>query len=462
MNSKVYRFLFFIVLAVLFAVTAIKYTGSWYVYTLFTLVFNGVLLMGFRKNRIFFDTFFGIFLWLGFWFKFSVRIGLLGTTDFVEATGAFDGSGRSFDNALIVSTCGCMAVAAASLIRQKFFSYLSLQTTLGLDGISNFYKKYRIYVCILFAFTFVLIAAANIHFAIYQRGWGAKTILPAPLPGIFTWLLTFGLSSFSALILEQELRIKNSPYVGAALMLFESLFSNVSMYSRGFIINSTANLFGANDIANKKAIRPSIRFKVFIGALCGLLLLLSVLGVNYLRTLRYERVKEPNSYNKMFSGVSRVLIDRWVGIEGVMAVSSYPNLGKDLWKEAWAEKFSNTGTSMYDKTISTNPFYKNVEQSQFHFISLPGIIAFLFYFGSYTFLFFGMLVISLMGSAIEAVTFKLTKNIILCSLFSCTVAYRFIHFGYAPGRSYLFFGTIMLNIFLIFILDKVLASIKKR
>ena len=40
-----------------------------------------------------------------------------------------------------------------------------------------------------------------------------------------------------------------------------------------------------------------------------------------------------------------LFLDRWVGIEGVMAVSSYPQLGWDFLFRAWQEKISDNVTS---------------------------------------------------------------------------------------------------------------------
>ena len=51
-----------------------RYPGRGAAYLGFSIVFNGLLFAGFRKKRLFFDTFLGIFLWLGFWFKLSAML----------------------------------------------------------------------------------------------------------------------------------------------------------------------------------------------------------------------------------------------------------------------------------------------------------------------------------------------------------------------------------------------------
>ena len=58
---------------------------------------------------------------------------------------------------------------------------------------------------------------------------------------------------------------------------------------------------------------------------------------------------------------------------------------------------------------------------------------------------------------IEYFAFKLSsKNIIFSAIIGQVIAYRLIHFGYMPSNSFMLFGSIILNIFLIFILLKFL------
>ena len=68
----------------------------------------------------------------------------------------------------------------------------------------------------------------------------------------------------------------------------------------------------------------------------------------------------------------------------------------------------------------------------------PPMLAFFFYPGSYGFLFFAMLALGILGAAVEAAVYKLGGgNLILCSLMAFVVAYRYVHFGYVPARSFL-------------------------
>ena len=145
-------------------------------------------------------------------------------------------------------------------------------------------------------------------------------------------------------------------------------------------------------------------------------------------------------------------------MEGVLAISSYPDLGWSLWNEVWDEKYLNHGTSFYDRVVSMS-YYTRSDLTNRHFVSLPGILAFFFYPGSYWFLFVAMFCLGLAGAAIEAAVFKWGGgNLILCSLMAFIIAYRYVHFGYVPGRSYLLLGTVALNVALIYLAGRVFSK----
>jgi hypothetical protein len=68
-----------------------------------------------------------------------------------------------------------------------------------------------------------------------------------------------------------------------------------------------------------------------------------------------------------------------------------------------------------------------------------------------------MIAIGLFASLLEIFTFRFAgQNWVLCSLMAQVVAYRLAGFGYVPGQSYLLFGSLMLNVTLIFFAERVL------
>ena len=169
-----------------------RYPGQRYVYVLFTVVANLLLYFGFRKNAIFFDTFIGIFFWLGFWLKLTIRVAFFGGL-FSEPVGNFSGSGDAFDKALLVSSCGMSGLLVASFLREKLScNYPFKIEGIALQGLFSVYRNHRKLVLAGFVVLFFIIASINAYFGIYQRGSITRTTLPFGLNGAYKWLLLFG------------------------------------------------------------------------------------------------------------------------------------------------------------------------------------------------------------------------------------------------------------------------------
>ena len=461
--SIIGQFLFWIAVILLFITAYPVYKGEGYIYLLFTVLSHLLLYLGFRKNAIFFDTFIGIFLWLGFWLKFSIRIAFMDGQFPVTAIGAFDNSAAEFDLALLVSSCGFLGLIVASYLREKYwFVYPSKITEVKQQGLFELFKQYRKVILFLFVVFFLAVALLNFYFGIYQRGTISETNLPFGLNGVFKWLLLFGLASFSAILLRFEYITKNTTsYLVAIVALLEAFVSNVSLLSRGMILNVSGLMYGVFKGFKLHGIKVKLRFIVVCGVIFIILFGSSVFAVNYMRASNFS--DDPTNFSnsdllsKTSRSTSRLFLDRWVGIEGVMSVSSYQEKGWHLWKQAWQEKYVGSGTSYYDTHLITSPYNKK-DMTKHHFISLPGIIAFCFYPGSFIFLFLCMVLVSVFASAIEILIFKLGgMNVILCSLLAQVMAFRFASFGYVPAQSYLLFGTIVISIALICFFDKLLT-----
>ncbi len=437
-----------------------KYPGQGYVYLLFTIVCNALLFLGFRRRAIFFDAFIGVFFWLGFWLKLSVRVALAKGVAF-EALGSFDGSGAAYDRALLVSCCGMVGLLVASFAREYLFSYPDKPREFAQSGLLDFYRRHRKAVVLLFLVVVAFVAATNAYFGIYQRGMVTQTVLPYGLNGVYKWLLQFGLASVSALIIRFEIEIaRNATWMAALPALIEGFLSNASLLSRGMVLNVSALFFGAYVSLRAQRTRMNLTVVLISGLAFVVLFAASVSAVNFLRSESINAAQilssEPPSNPK--SMTNALFVDRWVGIDGVMAVSSSPKLGWDLWREAFREKYSERTTSFYDLNLINSPYF-DTNTSKHHFISLPGLIAFCFYPGSYLFLFGCLFALGSFAAAIELAAYRLGgANLILCSLMSQVVAYRYTSFGYVPAQSYLLFGTLVLNLLIFYYADRVMRS----
>ena len=268
------------------------------------------------------------------------------------------------------------------------------------------------------------------------------------------------LASFSAVILDLEFRLKQqTSYTALAASLLEGFLSNVSLLSRGMILSTGALGYGALRALKPNRIGTTLRFWAISIIAFAILFGCSVPLVNHLRGY----IEDPaQSFMQDFLRTTPLLVlDRWVGVEGIMAVSSHPRQGWELWGEAWSELPARK-LSFYDSTFITSP-YRNADLTKHNFISLPGSVAFFFYPGWFSFLAACMFVLGLLAAAIEFSVFKLGgKNLILCALLAQVIAARYAHFGYAPRQTYLLLGALYLNVFLLYFADRALAYRQRR
>ncbi|GAB5604038.1 hypothetical protein [Sideroxyarcus sp. TK5] len=169
-------------------------------------------------------------------------------------------------------------------------------------------------------------------------------------------------------------------------------------------------------------------------------------------------------YQASSGALYRVLslaVDRWLGLEGVMAVVAYPNKSAELLKDAALEK-SESGKVTKFQTIA-NSHYRWTDSSQWQFASLPGAAAFLFFSGSMWVVLLGMALFVIMLQLGEQLVFKLTANPLLCSLLGFTLANTIAQFGVAPRQVIPFYAMIACFILFVYVVqsDKIYQMIRK-
>lgn len=434
-----------------------NYPGEKWIYLLFSIISNALVFFGARSRAVFFDTFIGLFMWLGFWLKISARLVFFGG-GFYESVGAFDGSGHEFDQALIATSAAFTGLLLASWVRERwFFTYQQMQPKVVQHGLQKFYQNHRALALWFYAFLVLGIGVSNIIWGFYQRGAIPRNVLPMGLSGVYTWLLLFGLASFSSVILHLEMRLSGKVIPIVGLAFFECFVTSVSLLSRGMILNGTALLCGVYASARALRIRQTVWLWMVILAVFGSLFVASVLAVNHLRSAEDPGTLATTvNLHVIRTSTSSLFLDRWVGMEGMLAVTSSPDKGWDLWSRAWKETYGRN-LGFYDANLIESQ-YIHSDLTKARPVSLPGIIAFFYYPGSIPFLFASMFLLGLVGSAIEWIVFKVGgQNLILCSLLAQVVASRYAHFGYLPKQSYLLFGTLFLNLGIIWAMNWLLS-----
>ncbi len=154
-------------------------------------------------------------------------------------------------------------------------------------------------------------------------------------------------------------------------------------------------------------------------------------------------------------------VDRWIGLEGVMAVVAYPNKSMELLKEAALERRDAGSATKFQ--IVAKSHYQWTDSSQWRFASLPGSAAFLFFSGSMWVVLLGMALFVIVLQLSEQIVFKLTSNPLLCSLFGFTLANTIAQFGVAPRQDLPFYAMIVCFVLIVYVVqsNKIYQMIRK-
>ena len=153
----------------------------------------------------------------------------------------------------------------------------------------------------------------------------------------------------------------------------------------------------------------------------------------------------------VFLKVLSLSVDRWVGLEGVMAVVSYPNKGRALIIDTFIEKRTPGEVTRYQEIANSK--YQWVDSNVWQFASLPGAVAFLYFSGSFWIVLFGMILFAFLVQFLEFLIYKGTRNPILCSLLGVSIANNVTQFGIAPAQGSVYLFMIFVGILAIVIVQ---------
>jgi hypothetical protein len=396
-----------------------------------------------NRDSLFFEQFIAILLWLGFWFKTSLS--------FLFPENLFYNE-DSMDQGLVISAFSLVALSLARFLRGKYLpinKFVIKNYKNDISKIKYLYFRKRAEILSAYAAFFIIINACNYHYGIYQRGMQTMFILPIHLNVAVEFMLIFGLGLISSHILFFEsYSNKKLPYLAFLIVGIENLFSSISMLSRGMVFGLSSLAYGLfKSIKSKKLSLLFWFFSIFI------IIVLFIISLKTVTEIRKEKYYESDQSASDISNITKspvyLIYNRWVGIEELIMVINKKELSYKLWLSSLEEDGSKNGPSFFD-TNFTKERYANTDWTRNNFITTPGIIAFLYYSGSLTFLFISLIFIFSLTSSIELLAIYFSRsNLIFCSFVGQTLAFRLVHFGFAPLNSYKLYGSIIISIFFI-------------
>jgi hypothetical protein len=381
-------------------------------------------------------------LTLGFWTKFLVR--LVVAYPYLEPIGQFDSSTQSWNRALATITAGVLGVIAARVIhltvaRARSDAARGQRSSVPAEA-PAFYVRHRRVVWIATAIIAVASYAWNAYARVYVTGMDPRIVLPFKINAALSWWYVMGLPLWLALLIGWELERRRTRAIGLDLLwipLVDGVVNAGSLLSRAAYLIRLSPYFLATTRAGRAGPLSIRGNRLTIGAISLAGFVLSLAFVMTMRTFLFHppapapatarsgpsappgmtpRTSQVTEYYRRSAfyavrEVGQLFLDRWTGMEGVLAVTAAhgtPELLRAVVREDPA-----AGVDAIYQRLAGAPYKR---QAGLTFLTLAGPIALLALTGSLASVLIGMAVLAGLLIASEAFARRTLGNEIACSV----------------------------------------------
>lgn len=432
------------------------------------------------------------FMALGYWAKIVLH--LLSASAFIEPTGSFEESPEAWDKALIVIIVAFSALLVSCWLAIYFTKGRTQSKTIPVDG------QYLPSFLTISLITSACLLGFNYYFSIIKIGYEPSLKLNSYIYVVFAFMVAWGnviiLSTLACwMVANRSIATSTLFYI----VIFEGALAAISMGSRVQMILHVSAPFVLYMLQGKSLVwHLTSRDFIKIALTTALLFVFSLLAVSaeriesfakaipveeqseshtaggdvwlrntphtdhsqlLLRETKTKEVKfEPTIEQKtkmIAREISKLIVDRWVGIEGVLAVTSHQYLSNNLLEQGLKEDPAKGVKALYQRMSDA----KYGQFSNFTFMTIPGPIAVLFYSGSHLVVFFGMAILFITGYFIEFVTSKTIKNAMANATVGVALAYLTVQINFP--RAFLFFLIELIAFLIAVALLKKLVAIRE-
>ena len=394
------------------------YEGSAAVWITFCCCQMAMLFLMAPRPRVYAYTFFSGLLFLGFWPK-ALVYRVFGN-EFLEPVGNFGGSAIEWDAALILASCATSGVVAARLIHlylaRKYQRHMTDRHFTIADP-PRWFPRWRMILWLLTMTTIVVLNVVNYVYAFYQVGVRPVVILPLHLNVILAWLINIGFALWIAMLVWWDFSRSRGSSVGALLApVLEAFLSSISTFSRSFfILHAGPYILTLHQHRDVFKAQWGRRVVARFGFTFGICFLLSISAVFTLRAIYFHSADYQTFVSAYFpretaspgplqaslpayvlrviehQGLS-LLWGRWIGLEAVLAASSIPDRGADLFLALLTDKAARGPESLFQRHAKSR--YVSPNPTKYTFLSNAGVVAILGFSGSYLMVMTGMLLIT--------------------------------------------------------------------
>ena len=371
-----------------------RISSQLYTYLLFITIFSFAIFFASSNKKSFGFLILCIFLWLGYWLKSVAH--LLVTYPFREPMGYFSFSQGEWDKFYLIASLGMLT----TIISGIFFFQLSGQSFLNRSSLALLRIRHKCnlrYLWVVGVIGAVILCAINYQFHFIAIGLHPSSIYhPWVIKSLISWLLGFGVISALYALLDVDLRTNTRFILKSILVLFIFLLLSISQSSRSVMVLSGLPMFLGLIVVYKKPAKKIIPILIIY----FLFIVSSVYGSNY---RRYEHDSKPaiqtnidleinngasgnaadnqiSRSSRLISSVAALAVDRWIGLEGLASVISYPNKSTDLLLSSLTEK--RVGGTIDSYTLNVAQAFKDAPEKSgaiaVQYASIAGLFGMLY------------------------------------------------------------------------------------
>jgi len=462
-NKKIIPLLFIIII---FFLNLKNFPGNQFLFLIYHFISYFLFLTIIRKNINYFEFFFFSFLLLGFWVK-PTCIFLFDYFTFTEGdVNLFKDSYKLYNDSFYVIIIVFSTCIIGSFFREYLQNKIYYKKNYKIKiQFVTFYKQYRYIILFLYIIGLSFLYLINIYFQIYAKGL-INSQIPFLVKNFFAWCFNYGLSAMTAIYIYIDMTIYKQKKI-IILGFFEAFFTNLSILSRAFLLLFLAYLKGFIDLTLKFKI--DIKLSKYFSRKLIFIIFFFIIGFFFVENLRYKKFFNLSNNHNLSNHSSKQFIKnsileittlaatRWVGIDSLLSVSNSDNKSFNLFLSSLSEEKTHRKASFYMVHFFKSFKFSKDTNSNLNTVIVPGLIAFLYYSGSYIFVSLGTIFFILLFSSIELIFLKFSNNNnLLGSIIGFTLAWRLVHFGYLPLNTLQFILSFFLTFIVVLFITKLI------
>jgi hypothetical protein len=387
--------------------------GNLVIFVAFTLVFFSIAAVAVFNSRDYAHLFLAAMWLMGFWGRYVIHQVL--QTPYVEAIGDFSVNPASMDAVLTVCALGGAGFLVGRLVTLPLSTRLKNRWRLEQISGPAWYVAWRGTVWAVTLVTIIAVVAVNWRFGILVRGFVTQTPLLWPFGGLFAWTTDIGLALAMAVLTAWDRQCGLSVVRGFIFLCIEGAAMSLSTASRALYLFHTLPFFVSEVTERTIVKRKRLLFGllaiwlVCTAAVPAITTFSRLFGSDPMPTRQQEldsgNVPRQSADLAVLRGQSATLawlliVERWTGLEGVMATVAHADKSYDLLQRASFERRSYGTVDVYTRDISKSGFAER-HARQYHYATPAGAIAFLYFSGALWVVVLGMALIAVMITAIE-------------------------------------------------------------